>query len=191
MEFGFDKTYLPIWCKDCDQQGYIFIDDPELSYFVKCKSCSWETSEVWCPSCEMGGEFVRHIGKRPSYWVCTDCKTKYQLPDGFYENPINLFPVEDLPIEVSQRIDSEQSAWHSAWRKQQFYAIMILALGIASLVIPWFLMVKSLNFLPLPMRPIGLLIVTILGVFWLFCWKYLSKSLKNKIAQWSPINRLK
>jgi hypothetical protein len=57
---------LPIWCVQCDKQGFIFVDDAEQPYFVVCKRCGWETSEVFCPKCVIGGEFVEDVGKRPT-----------------------------------------------------------------------------------------------------------------------------
>src|SRR5512138_595429 len=107
MTSNFDKDHFPIWCEGCDRQGFVFDDNPEHSCFVICKTCGWETSDVWCPRCGMGGGFVKNIRKRPSHWVCPDCKTKYQLPDTFYQDPLHLFMVEDLPVTLQEQIRKE------------------------------------------------------------------------------------
>jgi hypothetical protein len=93
---GFIKNRLPIWCVQCDKQGFIFVDDVEQPYFVVCKRCGWETSEVFCPKCVIGGEFVEDVGKRPKSWKCPDCGTEYDLPESFYDEPVPLYLEEDL-----------------------------------------------------------------------------------------------
>ena len=81
---------FPIWCDGCDQQGKIFVDNFDQPTFVVCNTCGFETSQVWCPKCKMGGEYVRNIETRPKSWVCIDCHTEYVLPKDFYNNPTNL-----------------------------------------------------------------------------------------------------
>jgi hypothetical protein len=87
---------LPIWCEQCDRQGLVSVDDVEQPYFVVCKRCGWETSEVFCPKCVIGGEFVEDVGKRPKSWKCPDCGTEYDLPESFYDEPVPLYLEEDL-----------------------------------------------------------------------------------------------
>jgi hypothetical protein len=103
----FDKQIFPINCEECEQLGYIFIDDLNGSYFIVCQKCGGETSEVSCPKCNMGGSFVRDIENRPSTWTCEGCGSTYSLPPGFYENPVTLYELEKLPPEIQQRIKLE------------------------------------------------------------------------------------
>jgi hypothetical protein len=90
------SSELPIWCVQCDKQGFIFVDDAEQPYFVVCKRCGWETSEVFCPKCVIGGEFVEDVDKRPTSWRCPECGTEYNLPQSFYDEPVPLYLEEDL-----------------------------------------------------------------------------------------------
>jgi hypothetical protein len=85
-----EDSILPIWCEKCNQEGFILIPDIKRSYFVVCERCGWETSQVFCPNCQAGGEFVRGIEERPTSWTCTSCSTQYELPMGFYQQPIPL-----------------------------------------------------------------------------------------------------
>ena len=101
---NFDKQEFPLNCEKCKWLGYIFIDDLEKSYFVVCQKCRGETSNVWCPKCGMGGSFVKNIKRRPSTWSCPTCHTQYSLPTGFYENPITIYGLEELPPEIRERI---------------------------------------------------------------------------------------
>lgn len=45
---------------------------------------------VWCPKCEIGGQFVNSIEEQPNYWVCPECGTRYELPEDFYSQYIPL-----------------------------------------------------------------------------------------------------
>jgi hypothetical protein len=104
-----EQESIPIWCEDCNRQGYIFIDDPEQPCFVVCKTCGWETSQVWCPKCGMGGEFVEEINKHPTSWNCPNCDTEYQLPQEFYEESVALIAEKELPPHLRQLILSRKS----------------------------------------------------------------------------------
>ena len=99
-----DKEFIPIWCDDCNRQGGIFIDDPEEPYFVICKNCGWETSQVWCPECGMGGGFVEEISKRPMSWNCPSCETEYQLPQEFYTKSVELIAIKELPDDIRKQV---------------------------------------------------------------------------------------
>ena len=92
----FSKDYVPLWCEQCDKQGLVFVDDIEQPYFIVCKRCGWEASQVFCPKCVIGGEFVRHIEERPMVWTCPDCETEYRLPASFYDESVPLCLEEDL-----------------------------------------------------------------------------------------------
>jgi hypothetical protein len=106
MSVDFAKDFLPIWCEQCNAQGYIFVDSIETPYFVTCKECGQETSEVFCPKCKMGGEYVKGIKDRPTSWICPGCSNEYSLPTTFYEHPVPLYLEEDLPDSVRLRVMS-------------------------------------------------------------------------------------
>lgn len=182
MTSEFDKDYLPIWCENCDQQGFIFVDNPEGSFFAICKTCGWETSEVWCPKCGMGGEFVRNIGKRPTSWNCPNCKTKYDLPNGFYENSLTLFTEEVLPQTVLDRIEkgfesnqstSTQNPWHNLLKIIFSFlgtlvgAAAVLAIGLIPL---------ALVYTPLPWTIPGFIATLLVFVVW---WWIVGKLFKK------------
>ena len=101
---NFDDQEFPLNCEKCKRPGFIFIKDSEKPYFAVCRKCGGETSNVWCPTCGMGGSFVRNIKKHPSTWSCPGCQTRYSLPTGFYENPVSLYGLEELPKEIRERI---------------------------------------------------------------------------------------
>lgn len=100
--------HFPITCEQCDKQGFIIVDNIDKPFFVICNSCGKATSQVWCPRCGMGGAFVRNIHKRPTYWICESCKTKYQLPSDFYNNPVNLILEQDLPAEAFDQVREKE-----------------------------------------------------------------------------------
>jgi hypothetical protein len=81
---------FPIWCDGCNQQGKIFVNNPDKPVFVICKNCGYETSQVWCPKCEIGGEFIEKISERPKEWSCPNCNSQYMLPSDFYIKPVEL-----------------------------------------------------------------------------------------------------
>jgi hypothetical protein len=104
-----EQEFIPIWCEDCNCQGYIFIDDPEKPCFVTCETCGWETSQVWCPKCGMGGGFVEEISKHPLSWDCPSCKTQHRLPRNFYKETVALIAEEELSPELRQLISARKS----------------------------------------------------------------------------------
>jgi hypothetical protein len=141
---AFGKDDFPIWCEYCGQQGYIFIDNLNGSYFVVCKNCGWETSQVWCPKCEAGGSFVENIGKHPSYWICATCKTRYLLPENFYEDQVSLILEKELPDETRQRIRERNSLDPSISLKVILFGFIIAVLVLAITFIPVYLIDKTL-----------------------------------------------
>jgi hypothetical protein len=169
----FEKDYLPIWCEDCDCQGYIFVDNFELPYFVVCKTCGYETSQVWCPKCQSSGEFVENISKRPFSWQCSICKTKYNLPNGFYKNPITLFTEKVLPHPVQNRIREDfQSANNPSNTFQSLFAgllavVVLIAVGLLPML---------LIFTPLPWSIPGFVVTLLIFAFW---WWLISRMLKR------------
>ena len=99
------EDFLPVYCEKCRQQGYIFSDNFDEPDFIVCSCCGSEMSQVWCPKCEMGGDFINELLKeRPRSWVCSDCKTEYILPASFYEEPIHLYLEDELSPDVLMRV---------------------------------------------------------------------------------------
>ncbi len=184
MTSEFEKEYLPIWCEDCDLQGYIFIDDLESSYFVTCNTCGWETSYVCCPKCQMGGEFVRNVSKRPVSWTCPSCKMKYTISSTMYENPIRLYVEKDLPTEIRRRIVSTSSSGELSSPVQKLYAHLFLIVTMAVLIIPWWLIYKLVNYLLASMMPIGMVLFFVTSLAWLFIWRHFLIVATPRINKW-------
>lgn len=80
-------SLLSIWCEGCNQQYVVDVQDAELgkSLYVVCQNCGWETAQVWCPKCEMGGQYVDNVEKHPDSWICDGCDTEYLLPPDLYD----------------------------------------------------------------------------------------------------------
>jgi hypothetical protein len=181
MTSEFEKEYSPIWCENCNQQGFIFVDNLEGSHFVTCKSCDWETSDVWCSKCGMGGEFVRKIGKRPTSWSCPNCKTKYMLPNEFYNEPITLFIEETLPKTVLERIQkdletSQSISGQNPWLN--LIKIIFITLGAFAGVIALLaigLIPLVLVYTPLPWTIPGFIATLLIFVAW---WWLMGKGIK-------------
>jgi len=154
------ESSLPIWCQKCDKQGFILVDDLECPYFVICERCGWETSQVFCPTCQMGGEFVREIEKRPTSWVCSDCDTRYELPVDFYKQP------ESICLETTSKLDSQflyQEKLDVRFlhgKKQQLLIVGGLLAGPFLLFVPF--MISSTNGGPLW----PLVILLLLNISW-------------------------
>ncbi len=141
----FNKDYLPIWCEQCERLRFLFVDNPEQICFVICKRCGQETAQVYCPKCEMGGDFIRNIAKHPSYWVCSKCKTRYALPADFYEKPNYLYGEEELPSETRDRIRKTVSSGWSLTPKQTILVIVYAGLFLAAWFLPSYLIFKQLE----------------------------------------------
>lgn len=184
MDLEFDKQYLPVVCDQCDKKGFIFVDHFDIPCLVMCDHCGGETSNVWCPKCRMGGAFVRNISQHPSYWICTNCQTKYQLANAFYENPIKLYFDEELPVDVRQRIKDQTSSTELQSHTQKFLAYVFLLLLIATLLIPWWAMYELLKLLPASIGLIGIALFFLLCFAWLRLWLYFSNKAMPKIIEW-------
>jgi len=99
-----EKDFLPVYCEKCKQQGFIFLENMDEPAFIVCSRCGSEMSQVSCPNCKMGGDYVEKIGTRPTSWICSSCKIETILPTLFYEKPIHLYLREELPPEVLSRV---------------------------------------------------------------------------------------
>jgi hypothetical protein len=105
MNPDFEKDCLPIYCERCKQQGFIFRDDLDAPAFVVCSRCGWEASQLWCPKCGMGGDFLNVLlQRRPKSWRCEACRTEYPLPESFYTEPIRLYLQDELPAQTLERV---------------------------------------------------------------------------------------
>jgi hypothetical protein len=168
----FEKDYLPISCVQCGQQGFIFINDFERSYFVICKTCGWETSQVWCPKCQMGGEFVSNILDRPFSWNCPQCNTRYELSSAFYELPVMLFAKEALPPATLERIEKDFQSSNSLWRtlRSTIIALVAIAVLMAVAMLPMLLV-----YTPLPWTIPGFIATLLIFAVW---WWLIGRVLK-------------
>jgi hypothetical protein len=181
MTSEFEKEYSPIWCEDCNQQGHIFVDNLEGSYFVICKTCGWKTSDVWCSKCGMGGEFVRNIGKRPSSWNCPNCKSKYEILNGFYDNPIMLYTAEILPKSVLERIAKDFETSQSVSGQNPWFnllKIIFLTVGLtigAMVILAIGLIPLALVYTPLPWTIPGFIATLLVFPLW---WWLMGKGIK-------------
>lgn len=84
---------FPVWCDQCKKQGYVRIERSEdalASHRVVCSNCGWQTSLVFCPRCQIGGQFVEGVETRPQCWTCPECGTRYELPQTFYSEYVLL-----------------------------------------------------------------------------------------------------
>lgn len=133
-----EKEELPIWCEKCNQQGFIYVDDPEKPAFVVCHRCGWEATQLWCPKCGMGGDYIRNLENRPASWVCPSCKTRYRLPDNYYEEPVPLYIDEDLPENIKVKVHSIQSQPFIKLTKKPFPGLIFLFFLIVSLAVAVF-----------------------------------------------------
>ena len=148
IEVTFENQHLPILCDNCGEQGFIFVDNIKQSYLIICHNCGGETSQVWCPKCGIGVAYGRDIDKHPSFWVCLNCDTNYELANTFYDNPVELYLEKELPLDAYQRIEKASLPNKSRSLKQTFYGWILFLIIIALLVIPWGLMYKLLSYLP-------------------------------------------
>ncbi len=83
------------WCENCGGEGEIFYDDhkTEQPVLVICSHCSFPSAYVWCEKCGMGGQLAdTDFSKKPDDWICTHCKSEYQLLASFYEASIFFSP---------------------------------------------------------------------------------------------------
>jgi len=123
--------YLPLECENCGQAGYILIENMDGQYFVICKKCGGEISQMYCKECESGGDYVHKIESRPKTWTCEICGANHRIPKGFYENPIYLFSKQELPLGIQNKIEADEIRWKKQ-RKEGlifgFISILIMAI---------------------------------------------------------------
>ncbi len=168
------KKELPIWCETCDQQGYIYLDDPDQPAFVVCSRCGFEASQVWCPKCGMGGDFIRNIEDRPMSWVCTGCKTRYKLPASFYETPVHLYMRDEL---VAGTLRQGQPFVSSTKLVDLLSYVLLGGVFIIVIAISW----RYKNYLILLVFPLIYILVAVLSIKIFEMLKKIKKSNKNNI----------
>jgi hypothetical protein len=111
-------------------------------------------SQVWCPKCEQGGDFIKIIETRPSSWTCPQCKTRFFLPPSFYESPIHLYLENELPTEVLQRVLPPKNRLHK---------LVVILMGIVFLLAFFFIFITS-NILHKPLL-IGISVIVSIILF--------------------------
>ena len=114
METDFTKEAQPVWCKNCDKQGWYFHDDPEAPVLLSCTGCGFEFSSVWCPWCRERNDIVEALPARPTSWTCSICGGIYPLPESFYTQPLPLYTEDTLPLgQRSQLIPEDRKVEHA------------------------------------------------------------------------------
>lgn len=140
------RTWLPIWCETCDQQGFIFVNHSQSTYYVICKNCYSEYSQAWCSECGMGGDFVGNIDKHPSSWTCTDCKKEFYLSSSIYSDPVYLYLEDMLSAEILEWIEnSVESRKLPFWNKIIYLSLLLGILGVSLLTMfyPFYFVINS------------------------------------------------
>ncbi len=178
VEPNFQLQEFPLNCEKCERLGYIFVEDLNEPIFVICQKCSGETSNVWCPKCEMGGSFVQNINQHPTAWSCPNCHTKYSLPLNFYDKPVALLGIEELPQAIQERIKSAKEATRPKFSAIGFllifpYIVIVLALLLWPFGLGFWFFVRTHN-------PIWL----ILGIAVLFVWLRFGRPVLRSALAW-------
>lgn len=137
LNTDFNKDYLPIWCEQCDAQGYFFADDVLRPCLVICRRCNTYWLSVWCTKCEMGLALPRKSEERSLSWTCPDCKSEYSLPASVYDEPLTLYAADELPDATRARVSSQ--------KKRAQTNPILLHLGIMLLITGTIAMVESLS----------------------------------------------
>jgi hypothetical protein len=175
---NFQLAEFPLNCEQCERLGYIFVQELEKPLFVICQICEGETSQVWCPKCEMGGSFVRGIDRHPPSWSCPNCHTKYSLPANFYNKPVSLFGIDELPDVVQERIQRNEAAARPKFTLVSLvllliYIVVILVLFLWPLLLGAWLLLKTDNTLWF-----------FSGIVVMFAWLHFGRPLAQRVAAW-------
>ena len=186
-----EQESIPVWCENCNCQGYIFIDDPEQPCFVVCKTCEWETSQVWCPKCGMGGGFVKNISSRPKQWRCPDCKTQYQLPYAFYEERVMLIATEDLSLDQHNLVTEKQSVFRFTPTMLMSPRFIYFLFQISLLVVPLTWIPKVVEYFSIKVEGFAEAPVLLLGALWFTCWLGIMKITNKRFEEWQSQNNSK
>lgn len=85
----------------------------EVPQLVKCDLCGKLLMNVFCKKCGVGGVIVPEVSssslgavgefvKKPSFWMCNDCKNKWEISAKTYDSP--LMGKSTLSVEEQQKI---------------------------------------------------------------------------------------
>lgn len=74
-------------CNKCKCVGYYKYKEGE-NLLLECENCKSKDAIVYCPNCDIYGEFVEDIYRKPKTWTCPYCGSKYILSEEFYNNPL-------------------------------------------------------------------------------------------------------
>ncbi len=152
----FEKDDIYVECGNCQKGSYIFVNDALSPDFIVCGNCGKEFSEVWCPKCGMGGDFVENIQARPNSWICPRCKTQYQLPASFYEQPVRSYLEEQLPPDMRLRVNPTKT------RKEKVKTVLTIFLlggGFVALVTLVILHMTTLAFIVFGLAVLAFLLI--------------------------------
>ncbi len=177
----FTKEWLPIWCEQCDLQGYVFADNFEKSYYVVCKGCGSEYSQVWCPECGMGGDFIDNLKEHPSSWTCSDCKNEYSLPARFYTRPVSLYLEDMIPKkQLNQIKHSLRSTATLSSREYGAIALIIGSLFMPPLLVPMIYKILGMK--------VDVEVTAICFILWILIWTCLvsgfNRPIRNFMQKW-------
>jgi hypothetical protein len=89
MSQEFEYDCLPAWCEECDEQGFYFVEDAEALYWVVHQTCG---HEILSPD------------KKPKMWECSGCQKSRNVPEGLYEQSVDLHLESDLPSDVREHL---------------------------------------------------------------------------------------
>ncbi|HWQ45882.1 MAG TPA: hypothetical protein VN376_03385, partial [Longilinea sp.] len=125
-------------CDKCHGEGDIpFPFDCTHSKAIVCTKCNTLSAYHWCDKCGFGGQIAEKTAEKESlFWVCQQCKTRYELLEGFYDAPIVFTPVAFAPYIPSNKYDVITIGWLKKavllWEK---YRVINMILMFAGLVI--------------------------------------------------------
>lgn len=123
-------------CNKCLGEGDIpFPFDCMHSKAIVCAKCNTLSAYHWCAKCGFGGQIAEKTSeKEPLYWVCQQCKTIYELPEGFYDAPIVFAPVAFAPQIIKNKYDLITIDWLKKavllWEKYRVINMIFIFVGL-------------------------------------------------------------
>lgn len=177
-EDEFDQTndknvsdLLIAYCTRCKKEGFYHFADDTKSHLWICWNCGRESSVVWCEKCGMGGHYVRGISSRPKTWKCPKCKHKYDLPDDFYDNPLQPAKWEEISLSDKNKYFNMQKNFQIHLLREGIVGFSSLALSAIWMSGMMGIVSKSIS------HPLALFALLILGWFGLWiggfvCYQY-------------------
>jgi hypothetical protein len=147
------------WCEKCLGEGEIpFPYNDTQSVAVICSHCNTLSAYHWCSKCGFGGQIaVPGMEREPLYWVCQKCGTRYELPEGFYDNPIVFHPAAFAINRPISKYDLITVGWLKKavliWERYRLLNIIFIFAGLG---------VGLMTFLPQEIRSFGAVLMVIL-----------------------------